>query len=117
MTQELLANEIVHLNVELRNSGSMPLHNILMASTVPHLFSQVTSTGEGCSEAAFDWTVPSESNTYCNQITLPENLNGRLEPGQSHNMNLWIKAPSVPGRTALDLLFYYENVNTPSVPR
>lgn len=116
VTQELYANEIIHVNVELRNSGSMPLHNIIMASTMPHLFSQITNHGNNNSEANFNWAL-SPGNIYCNRIVLPENLNSRLEPGQSHMINLWIKAPSTPGKTSLDLLFYYENVNANSVPR
>lgn len=91
-----------------------------MASSLPHLFTLSKNTNRIFEQSKSNNTVLKESDiTKLNvtPITLPPNFNGRLEPGQSHVINLWLRAPATKGAALVDLLFYYENMNSESIPR
>lgn len=124
INQELLANELQNVIIELRNCGSTALHNIVMSSSLPHLFSLSSATPVFSNNTSDDSTSDNPParereirKNHVIPITLPTSFNGRLEPGQSHTINLWLRAPSSKGTALVDLMFYYENVNINSIPR
>ncbi|KAH1023667.1 hypothetical protein HUJ04_012829 [Dendroctonus ponderosae] len=44
-------------------------------------------------------------------------LSGQLESGQSISFYIWVKAPPVKGPSSIDLLAYYENVDSQRIPK
>lgn len=118
MNAELLRNELQEVSVELRNVGSVPLHNIYMATSQPHLLSSCEFQAKDDDDGA---TVTSgatrEKEARKNHVSFLPLPNKVLAPGQFYNVQIWLKAPEVIGPAAIDLLIYYENVDPAAVPR
>lgn len=120
MSLDFLADEVQRISVNFQNISSVPLQNIYLATSVPHLvsyveFRQPAKTAVDLS----DITTPAtrEKMARKNHVTsvpLAENV---LQPGQTATVNVWVKAPNCKGPAAIDLLFYYENVDKQSIPR
>jgi len=53
-----------------------------------------------------------KSNRSVTKVLLPDSKNGVLNVGETHIMPLWVQAPHVKGTHRLDLLFYYESVES-----
>lgn len=115
---DVLSNEIQKVAVDLRNVSSIPLHNVLIASSVPHLISAC----EFQTKKDFLYT-PIESaavkeklarKNHVIPIVLPDN---QLQSYKSTCFNLWLKAPNKKGPAVIDLLIYYENIDSGSVPK
>lgn len=56
--------------------------------------------------------VAKKSNKSVTKVKLPASKNGVLNVGETHKMPLWVQAPHVKGTHRLDLLFYYESVES-----
>lgn len=61
--------------------------------------------------------IPADSITKKNsrsvtKVILPVSKNDVLNVGETHKMSLWVQAPHVKGTHRLDLLFYYESVES-----
>lgn len=116
----MLRNELQQIIVELRNVGSVPLHRVYLATSTPHLLSSCDFS-EDCHTV--DETVDSESPVAKEResrkyhITHLPLSNQQLDPGQCKNINIWIKAPDIMGPAYIDLLIYYENVDTVNIPK
>lgn len=115
---DVLCNEIQKVTLDLLNVSSIPLHNVFIATSVPHLISAC----EFQAKEEFEFT-PIESTAVKEKLArrnhvipvlLPED---KLESNKSTSFNLWLKAPSEKGTAVIDLLIYYENVNCNSIPR
>lgn len=101
ISQEMLCGEMQKFDVVLENVGQAPLKNIHVGSTNPKLF---------CLENNSD-----KSDGAVTKIILPDGAS--LQPGSKYTMAMWIRAPHVKGNHRLDLLFYWENVDSKSTPK
>lgn len=116
----MLRNELQEVSVELRNIGGVPIHNVYIATSVPHLissshFEKEKSTFGDISELETIASREKEARkNHVSRIALPK---GILELGQYHNISIWIKAPDKLGPAEVDLLIYYENLKIVTVPR
>ncbi|KOC70233.1 Trafficking protein particle complex subunit 8 [Habropoda laboriosa] len=86
LSSEMLCGEVQKINIILKNVGNSPLSNIYLASTDAKLFS-------------------------LGKIPLPSN-NDTLNIGETYTIPFWIRAPHEKGIHRLDLLFYYENIDS-----
>lgn len=116
---ELLQNEIQKISVELKNAGNDFLHNIYIATSKPYSLSSCDFREDKQNNVDYDLeTLASKEKlarkNHLAHLKLP---NEKLEPGQTHNFNIWLKAPEEIGLSTIDLLIYYENVRENSVPR
>lgn len=116
---EFLAGELQRISVDLQNTGSVPLKNIMIATSVPHLVTNcemkpnqmVYTVNEG------DSPQVKEKLARKNHISTIPLAGGQLESSQTISFHIWIKAPQVKGPASIDLLTYYENIDSKSVPR
>ncbi|CAG9759362.1 unnamed protein product [Ceutorhynchus assimilis] len=116
---EFLSGELQRVSVDLQNTGSVPLKNIMIATSVPHLLSNCElkpnvkeyTVSDGDSIQIKDKLA---RKNHITTIPLPDNI---LESGQTISFHIWIKAPSDKGPSIVDLLTYYENIDSKSVPR
>lgn len=120
INSELLRNEVQQISMELRNVGSVPLHKVYMATSTPHLlstcdFSKDCYTSDENVEVETQASREKEARRY--HITSLPLANNQLDPGQSKNISIWIKAPDLIGPAYIDLLIYYENVDSVSIPK
>ncbi|CAH1153382.1 unnamed protein product [Phaedon cochleariae] len=116
---DFLANELQKVSVDFCNTSSVPLRNILMATSVPHLLSNCEFKCDTDHSGTHDLSTPAAREKYVRKnhltsVPLPGNV---LEPGQTIPIHIWIRAPNVKGPTSIDLLIYYENVVKTSIPR
>lgn len=115
---DVLCNEVQKVAVDLRNVSSIPLSNVLLASSVPHLISAC----EFETKKEFEYTQIESAavkeklarKNHVIPVMLPEN---QLESQKSTCFNLWLKAPNEKGPAVIDLLIYYESVDDSSVPK
>ncbi|KAJ8923650.1 hypothetical protein NQ315_010230 [Exocentrus adspersus] len=117
---DFLVDEMQRISVDFQNTSSVPLQNIYLATSVPHLvsfveFRQKVKTPLDLS----DITTPAtrEKLARKNHITSVPLSGNVLEPGQTTTVYIWIKAPKYKGATPIDLLVYYENVDKKSIPK
>jgi hypothetical protein len=101
----MLCGELQQVTLEFQNTGSTALTSLYVASSTPELFSfgKASSQQQGAHQVT--------------QISLPKDMVARLCPGQTHTVPMWLRAPDTKGITNLEMLFYYENVNSNSDPR
>ncbi|KZC06243.1 PREDICTED: trafficking protein particle complex subunit 8 [Dufourea novaeangliae] len=107
LTSKILCGEIQKVDVTLRNVGNAPLTNVYLASTDAKLFSlgeEYVNTQEYATK---------KSNKLITKIPLPFDTN-TLNVGESCTIPLWMRAPHEKGDHRLDLLFYYENIDSKS---
>ncbi|XP_014485657.1 PREDICTED: trafficking protein particle complex subunit 8 [Dinoponera quadriceps] len=107
LSPEMLCGEIQKVKVTLRNVGNAPLTNIYIACTDAKLFTLENSEVD----KSEDSTVRRNSRSVT-KIALPGSKNGVLSVGETHETPLWVQAPHEKGTHRLDLLFYYESVET-----
>lgn len=120
MSLDFLADEVQRISVDFQNISSVPLQNIYLVTSVPHLVSYVEFRKPAKTLVNLsDITTPSSREKLArkNHITAVPLARNVLEPGQTTTVNVWIKAPNYKGHTAIDLLVYYENVDKQSIPR
>ncbi|XP_066254836.1 trafficking protein particle complex subunit 8 [Euwallacea similis] len=119
MNSDFLAGELQRVSVDLQNIGSVPLKNIMFATSVPHLLSNCELKSNQVAYTINDGetTQIKEKLARKNHITSIPLQEGQLGSGQSVSFYIWIKAPYSRGPFSIDLLTYYENVDVRSVPR
>ncbi|XP_067001319.1 trafficking protein particle complex subunit 8 isoform X2 [Anabrus simplex] len=100
LNSEMLCGELQQVTVEFCNVGNAALTGLRVATSTP---------------ALFVLHGPTSNYGGCRVSTIP--LKKPLEPGHMHSVPLWLRAPDTPGSATLDMLVYYENVSTSSVPR
>jgi hypothetical protein len=101
----MLCGELQQVTLEFQNIGNTALTALYVASATPELF----SFGEPS-----PWQPGARQVT---QISLQNHLVAHLSPGQTHTVPMWLRAPDTKGTTNLEMLFYYESVNSNSNPR
>ncbi|OAD58182.1 Trafficking protein particle complex subunit 8 [Eufriesea mexicana] len=106
---EMICGEIQKIDVILKNVGNSPLSNIYLASTDAKLF----SLGDEHINVQERYMVK-RSNRLVLKIPLSSS-NDILTVGETHIIPFWIQAPYEKGIHCLDLLFYYENIDTKSM--
>ncbi|KAG5890112.1 hypothetical protein JTB14_005243 [Gonioctena quinquepunctata] len=120
MHQDFLADELQRVSVTFQNTSTVPLRNILMATSVPHLLCDCEfkqETDDGFDPSNLSTPTSKEKFVRKNHLTsvpLPRDV---LEPGQTLPIYIWVKAPNIRGPTTIDLLIYYENALKNSIPR
>ncbi|XP_020281979.1 trafficking protein particle complex subunit 8 isoform X2 [Pseudomyrmex gracilis] len=107
LSPEMLCGEIQKVEVTLRNIGNAPLTNVHIASTDAKLF-----TLENSKVVKPEDSTMRKSSRSVTKVMLPVSKNGVLNVGETHRMSLWVQAPRDKGTHRLDLLFYYENVES-----
>lgn len=117
---DFLTDELQKISVDLQNISSIPLKNIYMATSVPHLLSSCEF--KKIEEETLNWNelnTPAMKEKFVRKThTTPVPLLGRiLEPGQATTVDLWMKAPSKKGPVIIDLLMYYENLLKTNMPK
>lgn len=119
MNLDFLAGELQRFSVDLQNTGSVPLKNILISTSVPHLLSNCELKGNSPEYTIDDGDNPQikEKLARKNHITSIPLQGDRLESGQTISFNIWVKAPPHKGPACIDLLTYYENIDSKSIPR
>lgn len=58
-----------------------------------------------------------KSSKSISKVILPSSKNNMLNVGETHKMPLWLQAPHEKGTHRLDLLFYYESVDSKIIPK
>lgn len=114
---DVLCNEIQKVTVDLKNVSTVPLRNVYLATSYPDLISACEIEGE----KYFDYVQIESISTNKKQarknhiipVVMPEE---QLDSCKSCTFNLWLKAPGSKGPGIIDLLIYYENVDSNSVP-
>ncbi|XP_053984906.1 trafficking protein particle complex subunit 8 [Hylaeus volcanicus] len=109
LSPKMLCGEIQKVEITLKNVGNASLSNVYLASTDAKLF----SLGD-------EYTNTQEKHTTkkCNKLVtkIPLNPdNNILHVGETCTIPLWICAPHEKGTHRLDLLFYYENIDSKSM--
>ncbi|CAH0562044.1 unnamed protein product [Brassicogethes aeneus] len=112
---DLLTNEMQRVSVELKNSGSVGLKNILMATSSPNLLSSCEF--KSAQYYPGERVMSKEKWARKNHITSVPLAEGKLEPDQNVSIHLWVKAPNVKGPAPIDLLLYYENMHPNAIPK
>lgn len=109
LSLKTLCGEIQKVDITIKNVGNAPLSNIYLASTDAKLISledeQMNTQEENTAK---------KSNKLITKIPLPSNRN-ILNVGETYTIPLWIRAPHEKGTHRLDLLFYYENIDSKSM--
>lgn len=109
LSPEMLCGEVQRVEVTLRNVGNAPLTNIHIASTDAKLF---TLGNAEIDKLGSEDSIARKSSRSVTKVILPVSKNGILNVGETHKMPLWVQAPHVKGTHRLDLLFYYESVES-----
>ncbi|KAE8746892.1 hypothetical protein FOCC_FOCC006312 [Frankliniella occidentalis] len=104
LVSEMLCGELQQVQIELTNIGTGPIHNLLIGSTTPQLFSIVN--------------LPHLEN---GPKGLPQvqriPLQSPLQPQQQHTLTMWLRAADTPGTVALKMLFYFDSGSNSSLPK
>lgn len=102
----------------MQNTGSVPLRNVLFATSVPLLLESELKVNH--KEHTFaDGENPQVREKLARKnhiITLPL-PNNKLDNGQTILFDIWLRAPHQRGSTSIDLLTYYENIDSKSTPK
>jgi hypothetical protein len=101
----MLCGELQRVTLEFQNTGRTALTALYVASPTPELF----SFGEA--------SLQQQGAHQVTHISLPNDMAACLCLGQTHTVPMWLRAPDTKGITNLEMLFYYENVNSNSNPR
>ncbi|GAB1868073.1 Protein TRS85-like protein [Camponotus japonicus] len=107
LSPEMLCGEVQKVEVTLKNIGNAPLTNVYIASTDAKL---VTLEDSEINRNE-DSTIKKSSRSVT-KVALPASMNGALNVGEIYKMPLWVQAPYEKGTHRLDLLFYYESVES-----
>lgn len=122
LSMEFLTNQVQRVSIDFRNTGTVPLKNVYMATSVPHLisFSEFHKNSDLQQyEAVYEADIPAVRDKLArkNHITSVPLPNGVLESEHSTTIYLWLKAPDAKGPAVIDLLIYYENIDSKSIPK
>ncbi|XP_011631766.1 trafficking protein particle complex subunit 8-like, partial [Pogonomyrmex barbatus] len=109
LSPEMLCGEIQRVEVTLKNIGNAPLTNIYIASTDAKLFTLGNMEDD---RFGSEDSITKKSSRSVTKVILPISKNGVLNVGETHKMPLWVQAPHEKGTHKLDLLFYYESVES-----
>ncbi|XP_076164861.1 trafficking protein particle complex subunit 8 homolog l(3)76BDm isoform X3 [Ptiloglossa arizonensis] len=113
LTSKMLCGEIQKVEITLKNVGNAPLSNVYLASTDAKLFS-LGDEYMNTQEVVISEHTGKKSNKLIMKIPLTPN-NDTLNVGETCIIPLWICAPHRKGTHRLDLLFYYENIDSKSM--
>ncbi|XP_019764985.1 trafficking protein particle complex subunit 8 [Dendroctonus ponderosae] len=116
---DFLAGQMQRVSVDFQNTGSVSLKNIMIATSVPHLLSNCELKTNQLEYAIGSDDTPHNKGKKArkNHITTIPLPSGQLESGQSISFYIWVKAPPVKGPSSIDLLAYYENVDSQRIPK
>ncbi|XP_050313805.1 trafficking protein particle complex subunit 8 isoform X2 [Anthonomus grandis grandis] len=119
LSTDFLSGELQRITVDFQNTGSVPLKNIIMATSLPHLLSNCEINHQQTEYTINDGETPQikEKLTRKNHLTTVPLPGGQLGSNQSISFYIWLKAPQDKGSCLIDLLTYYENIDNRSVPR
>ncbi|KAK9889952.1 hypothetical protein WA026_008761 [Henosepilachna vigintioctopunctata] len=120
INSDVLCDEMQKVTVNFQNMGSVPLHKIYLASTMPQMVSNCefyNNEDPAHDFSDIDTTQMREKLARKNHITYVPLPDGVLNSGQATSIAIWLKAPSLKGPYSIHLLIYYENVNSKSIPR
>ncbi|XP_026473845.1 trafficking protein particle complex subunit 8 isoform X2 [Ctenocephalides felis] len=134
LPDDILAEELLPVTVELCNAGTVPMCNVFLGTPTPWLIAiEDNNTSEISTELKeksgirefndepYEYESPSlrdkeSRKQHTIQIPLPD-ANGTLLPAHSHTFILWLRAPANRGHQKVHILFYYENVDPKAIPR
>nr|CAI5821090.1 unnamed protein product [Callosobruchus analis] len=115
---DFLSDEVQKVTVDFQNTSSVPLDNIYMATSVPHLLCNCELKERPISYESINTPALKEKivrKNHLMRVPLPDDV---LKPGQLCTFNVWIKAPpNSKTVTDIDLLIYYGNCNRRAVPK
>lgn len=119
---DFLADELQKVLINFQNAGSVPLKNIYLATSTPYLLCNCEFThqpDEYLNFSVSELSTPAvrEKIIRKSHLTTVPLIGNILKPGQTVPVYIWVKAPSIKGPAAIDLLIYYENVEKTSIPR
>jgi tetratricopeptide (TPR) repeat protein len=120
LNSEFLCDEVQKITIDFQNTGTLPLHKLYMATSVPQFLCNCeTRISRISPEIALNNCTPAmrEKLSRENHITSVPLPNDKLDPGQNTTHSIFIKAPNKAGLCLVDLLIYYENINVGVVPR
>ncbi|XP_056646298.1 trafficking protein particle complex subunit 8 [Diorhabda sublineata] len=122
INSDFLADELQKVLINFQNTGSVPLKNIYMASSTPHLLCNcefIQQVDENLNMSVGNLCIPAirEKIIRKNHLTAVPLTRNILKPGQTVQIYVWVKAPSTKGPAAIDILIYYENVDKNSIPK
>lgn len=105
---KLLCNEVVQTMAEFTNCSECHLENLYIATPNPEFFTfgvtGHTAVNVKCSSAASDVRRVS-------QVPIP---GGRLPPGHTTKLPVWIQGHGKPGKFKREMLFYYQSAGIKS---
>ena len=116
MPESLLSGEVRQVSVVFTNSGSCCLHQLKVSCSNPDFFSfcesgvardAVYQTVSGCSETSDqEYIARKTTPLFVADIKLPD---GRLEPGETTTLPMFIRGPDTHGVHFINFLFYYQS--------
>lgn len=114
--RHMLCGEIQHVTVEFTNNGSHPLLDLKVASSHPAFFTFGKADESAETDRPYEkLTSPSETGEYVIRteevkhvmdIELPA---GKLSPGATVSLPMWIRGPNTSGQHKIDFLFHYKS--------
>ncbi|XP_045481562.1 trafficking protein particle complex subunit 8 [Harmonia axyridis] len=117
---DFLCDEMQKVTVNFQNTGSVPLHKVYLASTMPRMVSncEFNKTEDIVMDFSDIETIQvREKLARKNHITFVPLPDGVLKSGETTSIVIWLKAPSLKGPYSIHLLIYYENIDSKSIPR
>lgn len=112
---DFLTNEMQRVSVDFKNTGSVPLTNIMIATSTPNLLSSCEFKDPEYYPGSD--VMSREKWARKNHITSVPLPGDRLEPGNFVTVYMWVKAPDTKGPKSVDILIYYENIEAKAVPK
>lgn len=85
---ELLCGEVKEITILLENVGTLPINRVFFVSSENNLFAVPS-----CKSGSDVFSLP------C----------GVIEPGDSRDVTIFMRASDISGRISVDLLFYYDS--------
>lgn len=120
ISTDFLCDEMQKVTVNFQNTGSVPLHKVYLASTMPRMVSNCEFNK--ADDFVMDFSdieaiQVREKLARKNHITFVPLPDGVLKSGETTSIAIWLKAPSLKGPYSVHLLIYYENIDSKSIPR
>ncbi|XP_044765765.1 trafficking protein particle complex subunit 8 [Coccinella septempunctata] len=120
ISTDFLCDEMQKVTVNFQNTGSVPLHKVYLASTMPRMVSncEFHKADDFVTDFSDIETIQvREKLARKNHITFVPLPDGVLKSGETTSIAIWLKAPSLKGPYSIHLLIYYENIDSKSIPR